>query len=337
MRVKQHLLFKGWLALVFSVFLMVSCTEVGVIRCPQEPESGGYVQIYPDQETYSLPALAYYFYDMNDPTICLTYPCDGKGNFEGRIPAGTYRVIAVNPEVANVKFTGMDGYATAMATATKLAPGTQLDAVKAGQGTRTSQAMTFSGSVAEWGEALVGPGDVYLVNLGDFEVSESDITCHNPIPQLLTRRVRVRFLLGANLLQQVSGIEGSLCGVYPSVRLFGGEPCLDGVVDISTSTVSFEAAYQQEWFALVNVFGLCDPVYGETYTSTLDLTLTFEDGRKASGQVDLTNQLSDVIGQTEGVIPVTLSLELEIEVDKAEITVNIRPWESGGYIDIELF
>lgn len=319
-------------ALIVFCTSMVCCTEVGVIRCP-ELEKGGYLSIYPDQSEYTLPALRYYFYNMDGQTACLTYPCDGEGNFEGRIPAGTYRVIAVNPEVENVKFTGMDRYETAMATTTKLAPGMEMNAVQVEGESRSSTVW----SVNEWGRALVGPGDVYLVNLGDFEVPDSGVSRYEPVPQLLTRQVRVRFLLGENLLQQVSGIEGSLCGVYPSVKLFGGELCLDEIDGISASTIGFEAVYQQEWLAVVRVFGLCHPLYGEVYTSILDLTLSFVDGRKASAEVDLTGQLSDIIDRLEGVIPVTLSLELEIEADQAGITVGIMPWDPDGGDDIELF
>lgn len=298
------------LHLCASGFILVACTEAGVVRCT-DTEQSGYLFIYPDNSEYTLPALSYHFYNMDGRTECLTAACDGRGNFEGRIPAGTYRVIAVNTNAANITFTGLDRCETAMAT---------------------------DQSVSTRSVHSAGLPSVYTVVLGDFDVVPSDTLHHAPLPELLTRHVRIRFLLGPNLLPLVSGIKGTLGGVYPSVRLFSGELHHDNIQNISLATIEFIAdSKQQEWSAMVSVFGICDPAYGAAYTSTLNLTLTLTDGREVSAQADLTNQLSEIIDQSGGVIPISLELEMEIEPDEAGFTINIVGWEADGGDEAEIF
>lgn len=307
----KHILF---LWLTGLLFLWTSCTEMDVITCPST--GSGYLRIHPDQNTYALPAMRYHFYNRDGLTPVLTRPCDGNGNFEGDLPAGVYRVIAVNTVADKVTFSGMDRYETATVMAAphslrNILPDVQL---------------------------YHQPGKVYAVNLGDFTVADRDTLRFAPLPELLIRRIRIRFLLSGQLQGQLSGITGRISGVYPSVRLFGYTPWIPEGVDIAGSSVRFSAMQEElNWTTMLDVFGLCHPDYGRMYTNTLELVLTLNDGRQASSHVDLTGQLSDIIDQSGGVIPLTLSLELAVDAIGADFSVGILPWDPDGGDDIELY
>ncbi|NDV84356.1 DUF5119 domain-containing protein [Bacteroides sp. 51] len=292
-------------------FMLISCTEGSVVYCPAS--GSGHLSIYPDQSTYTLPSMRYYFYDMSEYSAPLVYPCDGNGNFEGDLPAGIYRVIAVNPDAEYVSFSGMDRETTAWVTADLAFEASRISVL------------------------LAQPGKVYAFNLGAFILSSGDELSFEPVPELLLRRVRIRMELSESLRGHVVGIDGVLCGVYPSVRLFGFEPVIADLSDIAGSQVRFRAtAEDARWVAYLDVFGLCDPDYGRVYENLLDLVLTLNDGRQANVQADLTGQLSDIIKQSGGTIPLTLSLELTIEADEADFSVSILPWDPDGGDDIDL-
>ena len=316
--------------LCLVLLFLMSCTEVDVIHCPLG-EGSGYLRIHPDQSTYTLPAMRYHFYNMDAPVPTQTYPCDGHGNFDGDLPTGIYRVIAINPDADNVTFSGMDSHHTATVTtrpahSSRTAPSLPL---WRGQGEDSSK---------EDYQLYTQPGKVYALNLGDFTVSDNDTLFFEPTPELLIRRIRIRFLLSEQLQPQITGIDGMIGGVYPSVRLFGYEPRFPDDSDIAGSAVNFHAVREEsDWMTLLDVFGICNPDYGRVYTNVLDLTLSLSDGRQASARVDLTGQLSDIIDESGGTIPLTLSLELSVEAIGAGFSVGILPWDPNGGDDIDLY
>lgn len=323
MMVRKHIL---PLYLIAIITVLISCTEVDVVRCPLG-EGSGYLRIHPDQSAYVLPGMRYHFYNMDGTTAVFTSPCDGRGNFEGDLPAGVYRVIAMNPAAENVAFSGMDRHHDALVTVNPV-------------NSDPAPASSKGGEAALYGASglLSQPGKVYALNLGDFTVSDNDTLLFEPVPELLIRRIRIRFLISDQLLPQITGIEGTIGGVYPSVRLFGYEPAFPSGSDIAGHTVGFRAVREDtNWMTLLDVFGLCNPDYGRVYTNTLDLALTLSDGRLAAAQVDLTGQLSDIIEESGGTIPLTLSLELSVDAIGADFQVGILPWDPEGGGDIDLY
>jgi len=267
----------------------------------------GVLMIYPDQSDHPLPALQYHFYNMDGSTAYLCLSCDGNGNFSGMIPAGTYRLVATNTDAKGVQFVDMSSHESAFVT---------------------SGVLTRSGSEYT---LLNQPDNIYSVTLEDFTVNQGDTLSYFPESVLLTKNIRLSFTLQGNLVQQVTDINGVLHGVYSAVHLYSCTPTEEGVVNSPYYAVNFNTAQDAtQWLASVNVFGLCDPEYGEVYRNTLTLQLTMEDESSISLEVELTDKLSDVIKENQGVIPVELSLEVSIDTTETGLSATVKDWKPGG-------
>lgn len=298
-----------------SVLMIISCTEAAVIRCTIVGAEG-YLKIYPDNTEYTLPAMEYHFYNMDGQTECLSLPCDGVGNFEGNIPTGTYKVVANNSDAGGVVFSGMENYETATVCV--------LPYVDA-QVTRTTQTTL-----------LQQPEKVYSVTVDDFDVVPEEVLEHTPVPSLLNKYVRINFTLSEELQARVVGLEGVLQGIYTTVHLFSCEP-IDENNPLDYGIHFTAQEYDGYWETTSGIFGICNPQYGESYTNILEIWLTLTDGRVIEVESDLTTQLSEIIHQNGGTIPITLTLELVLESTEAGVIVEILPWDSDGSFDIELY
>lgn len=303
------------LCLCLYIFTAISCTEATVTRCTLVTVEG-YLKIYPDNTEYVLPAMRYHFYNMDGETAYLSLPCDGVGNFEGSIPTSTYKVLANNLNADGVTFNGLESYETATVT---VLPHVGTQVVRTNQYTLLQQ-----------------PNKVYSVIVDDLDVISTEILEHTPVPILLNKYVRIRFNLSNELQTRVVGLEGVLQGIYSTVHLFSCEPIIvDSPLDYG---IHFTAQkYDGYWETTSGVFGIHNPEYGELYTNILGIWLTLAGGRVVEVESDLTTQLSEIMSQNDGVIPVTLTLELVLEYTEAGIVIDILPWDSDGSFDIELY
>ena len=288
----------------FCVLLVIlsTCTKADIDYRP-EPQS--LLLIHPDVSIHTLPAMQYHFYNADEQTDCLILSCDGKGNFSGTIPPGDYRVIAVNTDANGVQFTGMDNCEAATVSNSSL--------------TRSSYTM------------LSQPDKVYSIPLDWFTISGTDTVYHYPTPVLLTKKVWIKITLTGTLQEDVIGIEGILPGVYSEVNLYSCKPTETGMASSPNQAVKFEFREQEDnWLTDVNLFGLCNPDHGLVYENNMDLFLTMSDQFVSEVEVELTEQLSEIIEKSQGVIPIELSLHIKIDRVRTKLIATVVAWRAGG-------
>jgi hypothetical protein len=289
--------------------LVVSCTKAEMSH--QEPN---YVRIHPDQSVYTLPALQYHFYNVDTRQAVIVRPGNSKSNFEGTLPEGVYRVIAVNTAAVNTAVTGnvvfdMDSYETANASAL---PTEQTNSQLS---TLSSQLSTLYSVVEE----IVVPFD----------------TIYQPKPMLLTKQVVLVFLLRDGLDSSVAKLTSILSGVYPSVVLHTGQPSEESINQSPETSIRFETSGRGEQReAQANLFGLCNPQYGNVYRNTLQVDLDMNDGDRQAITIDVTNILSDIIAWNRGVVPPQLTLYIEIKQNAIGIGGVVTGWSNEGEIQL---
>lgn len=303
--------------------LLTGCTRTTVLVEPL-PLSEGYITIRPKQDDHVLPAVQYHFYNYNEAVPYRVFDSDAQGNFKGVLPAGHYRVLATNTSASGVVFRGMDDHRTAIVYDTTLR-GTS-------RGGRSCSGSTTATRV-------IGAEPVYSLIMTDLEVLPEDTAHHTPLPVRLTRTMSVAFTLTGELANQVTGIKGSMQGIYPSIFLFTGSTPYEDVVRSLGIWMDFTTTTHPEdshlWQAEFHLFGLCDPRNGEAYRNILQLSLEMADGDYPF-EIDLTNHLSDVLVQTGGVLPLELPLEVKLEWKELEVISNITPWKRDGDTEIPI-
>ena len=299
-----------------ALLLIVSCTQAD-IHYRQQVERHGYVIIRPDNSVHTLGANLYHFYHTDGVTPCFTENCDGKGNFEGELPAGTYHVLATNTNAVGVKFRGMDNYETAMVTLEDI-------------NSRPMSRLALVPSIEDWRmRGIVDP--VFSTVLSNLTVVADESAEYIPSPVCLTKTVSIAFHLDDALRERASALSGLLRGVYPSVNLYTQCPSESSVATAPETFLHFKAQKQEDldWTAQLHLFGLCDPQHGDAYTNTMDITLQTRNGDLRT-TVDLTEILSNIIDQNEGTIPIEIPLEIELIIDGMELKGTVKPWKEGG-------
>lgn len=283
------------LSAVFPVF--EGCTEAELRRSAPGPVPGTESAV----RITSSPALPggakYYFYSVQggDPIVFDAAP---DGNFDGKLPVGTYRVLAADTVIRGVEFRGMDGFGTASAYLKELPAVTPVS-----------------------GRTLVSQpaGEVYALSI-DGVVAEPGITApYFATPGLLTRTYTLNLDV-SRVPGEVIAVSGSLNGFYPGVNLSTREPLTENA---GVTTVSFDAANGSNraaslpatraasFTAPVRCFGLSNPRPAGSdaplYTSELLLTLTFARG----DPVTLTRDLTGVIAKalSSGVLTINISID----------------------------
>jgi len=295
-----------------TAIMLLSCAEAEIHFRP-EPEQLGFVSIYPDRSEHALPAMRYYFYSIDDGVEPLYSDCDGVGNFEGQLPAGTYRVLAVNAVAGGIEFRGMDSHHTATAYDTYLNG-------YAAAPTRT--------------RAVTGSQPVYTTVMQTLEVNAGDTLYHTPAPVLLTHTVTFTFTVSGDFEGEVSNFNGALYGVYPSIRLFDGTTSEDDLVQCPNVYADFVAARANAesdlvWQVNMNLFGIHNPRYGDVYTSVMHLNVTI--GQKQyTFDIDITQSITEILEYNLGVIPLEIPLEIEIALVENTLTGIVKPWKPDG-------
>ena len=303
------------LCLCASVFILTGCTKADVLD-PVEEAVLGLVRIYPDCSSYTLPALEYHFYNIDTRQEYITRACDGEGNFEGMLPVGTYRVIAANTTAGNVIFSGMQSHELATVSALPL-------------NTRTEQRQLVA-------NFLTQPDEVYSTVMSELTVSRTNTLSYEPSPVLLTRHLRLLFTLQGELMTEVIALNGVLRGVYPSVYLYTFSHTQEGINQAPDMAIGFETEERgNKRQAYISLFGLCDPEYGHVYINQLPLELTMKNGDKQQTMLDLTDVLSDIISQNQGVIPVDVTVPIDIKRVGIGIEGIVTGWINEGETEID--
>jgi len=289
----------------------ISCTQAEMMY-RQVVTIEELVRIYPDNSTHILPAQKYYFYNQDGVTPCRVLTCDGYGNFTGTLPDGTYHIIASNANVTNAVYSGMGNHETAMVSAKSIYTRNKIEP------TRT--------------DILVSVDNIYSVVVKQVTVSSGDTLHLTPTPSLLTRTVTLNFSVDEELQDQVIGLTGTLRGVYPSVQLFTGETKREEMEQAPEIQIGYIASQDNEkkeyWTAILHVFGLHDPKYGENYQNMGEIILETVDNQHRV-EVDLTDALSNILEEYEGEIPVSIPIEVNVEVKLVEIGIaaTVESWK----------
>ena len=304
---------KLYVTLCYAV-VSIACTQAEMMY-RQVVTIEGLVRIYPDNSTHIIPAQKYYFYNQDGVTPCKVLTCDGYGNFTGTLPDGTYHIITSNANVTNATYSGMGNHETAMVSAKSIHTRSKIESTQT--------------------DILVSVDDIYSVVVKQMTVSSGDTLNLKPTPSLLTRTVRLNFSVDEELQKQVIGLTGTLRGVYPSVQLFTGETAQEEIEQAPELQIGYIANQDSEkkenWTASLHVFGLHDPKYGENYQNMGEIILETVDNQHRV-EVDLTDALSNILEQYEGEIPVSIPVEVNVEVKLVEVGVSAEV-ESWGYVE----
>jgi hypothetical protein len=267
------------------------------------------VHVRPDQSTYTLPALNYYFYTQESDTLCLSARSDDAGNFSGEFAEGDYRVIAVNEQAADMRVQSMERVETARMVGLTVLPRSR---------------------------AVSPDGAVWRVAVDSFRVHFGETVILTPSPGLLTHTVQLNFIAEEDLQSHITAISGALTGIYPSVDLFTGSTAeaekarSPGLESVYTATL--DENDPGLWTAALRALGLYDPGYGRNGRNEMTFTVTV-DGEPQTVTVDLTEQISSALKFYGGDLPVDRPLILEIELWRVvgennvfRIQAKVRPW-----------
>jgi hypothetical protein len=305
----------AWIYAHMALFA-VSCTEAAYHHRNLEPGTG-IVRIRPDQSVYTLPALQYHFYNVDATLPVIVRLGDNKGNFEGALPEGAYRVIATNTDAAangNVAFNDMNSYETANVSVDN----SQLTVESLPDNTQRS---TFNCQLST----------VNSVVVDNLVVTASGSPIHRPEPALLTKQLELVFALRDNLGSSVTELTGLLPGVYPSLVLHTGRPSDESIDQSLQTAIRFTAAGQDgQRQASVGLFGICNPEYGLVYRNIMQIDMLMDDNSRQTVTLDVTNVFTDIIAWNQGDIPPNLTLYIEIKQTTIGIGGIVTGWSNEG-------
>jgi len=308
---------------ICQLSIVAACTKAD-IHYPTIETAQGMVMIYPDQSGYTLPALEYHFYNVDTQIEYIVRSCDGSGNFEGTIPVGTYRVIATNTDAQNVEFGDMQNCDLATVTALPVFTRSTAQQMVNGKRSMVNQRSTIVNYLAQ-------PGEVYSTVINSLAVSDTDTLCYEPAPVLLTKQLKLVFTLAGDLETEVTALTGVLHGIFSSVHLYTCIHTQESAVQSPSMAITFNTAPSGNQRATqVSLFGLADPEYGTVYTNQLPLELTLVNGNTEQVTLNLTDVLSDIIYQNQGVIPLELTVPITIERVDVGLQGIVTGWHVGG-------
>lgn len=295
------------------VLLFISCTKSPAESPVDPPSDKGEVKIVLDgEQAASFQGVAYYFYPDGGET---SVQASGTGKeYVGALSEGTYRALFYNTDAQGVSFSGMESAATATVTV-------QPDAsTRAAEEFVVQPGMLFAGSIES---LMVGPMNPVNVSA--------------PLSQL-TRSLTLTFALSENA--GVETLEGSLCGVYPSLLLSTGKPSAESLSASATVRTAFATTVDPSGksTATIHFLGLLNPAGGAAYQNKLLLHLIGKSGTTQDTEVDLTQALTDIFAVSGEALSFELSTNVEIKVDATPVSLSaqVTGWtvgEGGGEID----
>lgn len=300
-----------------ALLLGTSCTQRSLNYLPDpdpvpdpEPdiEQSCLVSLFADWSGAGIDAPAgtrFYFYPQAGGEL-VSKECGPEG-FEGELPEGSYRVLAVGTPAVGVTFTHMESYETAAAVATPIVD------------PRTRSGM----------QEIAQPEQAYSLPIHAISPTRDNKVTQTSLPVSLVRTVQLTFSTSGTV-RPVS-LSGSLQGVYPSVLLSTGVPTAAEQTAAIGSQSSFDATFEgSDAKVRIRTLGVLNPEGGTVYTNLLRVSVLTADGETLTAVADLTAELTQGITANGGVIPLTLSLNIKIEVTPAGATATVQGWGNGG-------
>jgi hypothetical protein len=194
--------------------------------------------------------------------------------YSGKLPDGSYQVIAYNTDVKNVTYDYLDTYTGAEALA-------QTDS--------STTAATY----------LSQPSHSYGIGLDSITVFGDSVVNETMSPLSFVKNIHVKYIVTGDK-QAIASCQGSLSGLAMSVNIATGKPIG------TTGTILFATSPTTEGYeSTVTFMGVSD----STTTKTLSMILTFTGGGSQTVDVDVTPTLT---GLDETVIPIDVNLTVAV-------------------------
>ena len=283
---------------VFMAFC-VSCTEIDV-DAPKVPET---VDPVTENQLTITPSAAmpattvYYFYHTTESRL-LTFPAQADGSFDGVLPLGTYRMLAIENTRSDVVLRSMEDYATAAVCLLNL------DDELIPDGT--------------YGTICRQPENIQVLQLGEVVIGQDAPSAYTVDPIPLIKTINLTFDV-SQVDEAVVSVSGTLNGVHPAVSLRNAAPAdTDRAPRIYTyfegHAIATRAETNQQFRANISSFGLLNPKSGnrKVYKLQARLTLQLENGETRYMEVDLVEEISALMDEN-GNLPIDVEIEIPVE------------------------
>jgi hypothetical protein len=270
MKTNKQFLLLGLLPVLF--FLQMGCTHIALETYPEE----GPVNIAFNWSNLltgdSIPAaMKLYFYGKD---AVITRDCKDSV-YSGKLPNGSYQVIAYNTDVTNVTYNYLDTYTGAEALAQTQNSGTKATT------------------------CLSQPSHSYGCGLGSITVLGDSVVNETMSPLSFVKKIHVKYTVTGEK-QAIASCDGSLSGLALSVNIVTGRPVGN------TGAVSFTSSPTGDGYeSTVTIMGVSD----STTTKNLSTVLNFTGGGSQTIDVDATSAL---VGVNEAVIPINVNLTIAV-------------------------
>ena len=285
-----------------------SGTELDIpVVDPVSPETHSQVTITP---TSAMPTgTKYYFYPADGSTM-LQHNAASDGSFSGKLPFGTYRMLAFDANTEGVEFSNLEAYATASAGLKEIP--------------------ALSGASLTVFEQV---GDVHILAIDEVVVTEGEAAVYTPTPALLTHTLTLNLDL-SDITDAVSSVSGTLNGVYPELLMSTQEPSAGAVTASPISAVSFThtgSIANGIYPVVLRTLGIQDlSVVNGTHTNRLQLMINTSGGN-FTREIDVT-PLITAATDADGWLPSGTELDVYVEPDPTAPGTggDIEGWEPGN-------
>lgn len=222
-------------------------------------------------------------------------PMSSDGHsFSATLPAGKYKVLAINEKIDGVGFSNMTDFEKAYAYALPLAK-------KSGKAVDDA---------AQW---IGQPGWLYCVSLDDLVIRTNDSIARVVVPKPLVQRILLNIKVTGEF-EAVTNASAALTGVAPSARLATGA-CSDGYASVTElNPTRTETGFS----ANVLVFGVrSNSEDGSPAPNQVHMNLNYTNGGSQEWTQDISE--SDIQNPTE----------IEINID---VNIEVSPTSEGGFV-----
>lgn len=304
--VKNNILYPFLSLLVFFTVLsggfpfVVSCTKQDL----QDRVTTGLLSIYLEWGTTPPLDMLFYFYPLSkEGTIQgtpLVYTCNSRA-FEQRLPPGDYKILLCAADAPGVIYEEMDNLSTARVCAVK---------------------QDEIGCVAQ-------PSGVFAANtchhadILHIDAADTLVTGITPVP--LTKTVTFEFSL--KNVPSVTAVSGRLHGVVSAINLF------DGKQEPTPCSHMFTANYTEGTHtAAIHIFNFItgQEATPAPNTNTLQLHLKGKAGEDYNVKVDISKTIHEIKQANNGLIPINISISLELVLIGGNIQASVSRWTNGS-------
>lgn len=241
-----------------------------------------------------------------------THNAASDGTFTGELLLGTYKLMAFNANAEGGEFRSLE---------TLEGASVHLNEIPA----LSNASLTVMSPI----------GDVYVLTVDEVVVQAQQDAAYTPTPVLRTHTLTLNLDM-SHLLTPITGVSGTLNGVYASLPLSTGEPMADVVAASPTQAVYFSRAATGTEVGgihpvVLQTLGIQDlSAVSGSHTNRLQLTITTTDGN-LTADVDITTLIAAAT-DADGRLPSGKALEIYVVPNSVEPGTggDIEGWEPGN-------